>query len=179
MKYLIMTEGTCELALLEVLIEKGLLKYSTEELLYEKCHHARQIKGDIVEMVNQLPFSEKITVIRVADKFADSFSISKIEERFTTMVKIRTSPEFEMLFIINEKLYSDFEKVKSKMKPSEFYKSKNHKYKKSKEFVYQYFIGLSSDDIIRLLKEYNKKRVRTFNKDEKTLLDLLQVFIAD
>lgn len=45
--------------------------------------------------------------------------------------------------------------------------------------MYQYFIGLSSDDIIRLLKEYNKKRVRTFNKDEKTLLDLLQVSIAD
>lgn len=89
------------------------------------------------------------------------------------MIKIRTSPEFEMLFIINEKLYNDFEKVKSKMKPSEFYKSKNNKYKKSKAFVYQYFMNLNCTDIINLLKEYNKKRVKTHNKDEKTLLDLL------
>lgn len=41
MKYLIMTEGTDEKALLDILLEKGMLKYGKNELLLEEIHHAR------------------------------------------------------------------------------------------------------------------------------------------
>ena len=44
---LIMTEGNTELAFLNVLLEKGILKFSTEELLMEKIYHSRQINGEI------------------------------------------------------------------------------------------------------------------------------------
>ena len=48
MKYLVMTEGTCEKALIDVLIEKGLFSISVESLLYEQIFHARQIKVSLI-----------------------------------------------------------------------------------------------------------------------------------
>lgn len=40
-----MTEGTCEKALIDVLIKKNLLIYPIDSLLYEQVFHARQIKN--------------------------------------------------------------------------------------------------------------------------------------
>lgn len=34
MKYLVMTEGTCELGMIEALIEKNIFKYNLSDLLY-------------------------------------------------------------------------------------------------------------------------------------------------
>ncbi len=41
MKYLVMTEGTCEKALIDVLIKKGIFSLPIESLLYEQIFHAR------------------------------------------------------------------------------------------------------------------------------------------
>ena len=38
-----MTEGTTELAFLDVLLEKNILKFDKEELLMEEMYHSRQI----------------------------------------------------------------------------------------------------------------------------------------
>lgn len=52
MKYVVMTEGTCEKALIDVLIKKGLFNISVESLLYEEIFHARQIKRSLIEKIN-------------------------------------------------------------------------------------------------------------------------------
>ena len=39
-----MTEGTCELAFMNALLEKGLLKINRRQLLGEQIFHLRQIK---------------------------------------------------------------------------------------------------------------------------------------
>ena len=45
---LIMTEGSDELAFVNVLLNKGILKFKKEELLMEDIYHARQITGELV-----------------------------------------------------------------------------------------------------------------------------------
>lgn len=76
-KILIMTEGSDELAFLEVALNKKLLKYKREDLLYEEIIHARQIKGDLIARIQQLNPKEKIKIIRVGDKLSDNLKISK------------------------------------------------------------------------------------------------------
>ena len=113
MKYLVMTEGTCEKALIDVLIKKGLFSLSIESLLYEQIFHARQIKNSIIERINQLPVSEKICIIRIGDTLTDELDIpNDIRDRVESCRKICIKPEFEIFrtlypigAIINHPIY--------------------------------------------------------------------------
>ena len=51
-----MTEGTTELAFLDVLLEKNILKFGREELLMEKMYHSRQIDGEIIGFIQLLNY---------------------------------------------------------------------------------------------------------------------------
>ena len=76
-----------------------------------------------------------------------------------------------MLIIIHEGLYSEYSKVKSKTKPSEFCKE-NLKYSdvKSTDFIENYFSNVT--ELIEAIKEY--KRVSNIPKNEVCLVDLLR-----
>ena len=43
-------------------------------MLYEEIHRSRQIKGDLVAKIEQLPPNEKVTVIRLGDKLSDELN---------------------------------------------------------------------------------------------------------
>lgn len=79
-----------------------------------------------------------------------------------------------MLFIINEDLFDDYMEVKSSLSPSEYYKSKNKKYKKQAAFVKGYFDDMDAEEIERLFKRYSEKRGKVHAKDQYSLLDLLK-----
>lgn len=64
---LIMTEGTAELALLEVLLEKGMLKFNKTDLLMEKIYHSRQIVGEIISYIQLIDYKDKVCIYRVGD----------------------------------------------------------------------------------------------------------------
>jgi len=77
-----MTEGPTDKAFIEVLIKKRLFKCAYEDMLDERIFHARQIKGQLVAIINTLPSGEKISVLRIGDKLKDRLKVPKeIEHR--------------------------------------------------------------------------------------------------
>ena len=147
---LIMTEGNTELAFLNVLLEKGILKFSTEELLMEKIYHSRQIDGEIKGYIQQVDYKDKVFIYLVGDKLSDKLTIpsSILPEKIGGVIDISTTPEFEVLFLLNEDLYDEFLKVKSTVKASEFYKMNHKGYGKQSKFVTNYFDTMTNEEII-------------------------------
>ena len=172
---LIMTEGTTELAFLDVLLEKNILKFGKEELLMEQMYHSRQIDGEVKGYIQLLNYQDKVFIYRVGDGLKDKLTIptSILPEKITGIIDISTTPEFEILFILNENLYDEYLKVKSNVKASSFYKMHNKKYKKQYNYVYEYFKEMSDIEIIKLIDLYVKKHGKTIKKGQKTLKELI------
>ena len=150
---LIMTEGNNELAFVNVLLEKGILKFKKEELLMEDVYHARQITGELMGYIQLLPSGDTVSIYRIGDKLSDKLIVPTniLSEKIKDKYDISTTPEFEVLFLLNENLYDDYLKVKSLKKPSEFYKEHNKNYKKQSSFVKKYFESMTNDEIIKLI----------------------------
>lgn len=169
-----MTEGTCEKALLDVLLDKGLLVFGYDDLLYQQIFASRQINFKLLEMINQLSLDEKIIIIRVGDKLSDNLDISEIEDRVIECRKICIKPEFEILHTIHEGLFDAFIKQKSSVKVSSFYAEHNCLYKKTYNFNRYYFELMAKDELFETAIEYNHKRKAAHKKDELTLLSILK-----
>ena len=171
-----MTEGTCEKALIDVLINKGIFKISVESLLYEDVFKARQIKGSLLEKINQLPFQETITIIRVGDKLSDDLFIPEdVKERIECCLKICIKPEFEILHLIHkeeEKKYLN--KYKSKLKPSEYLHNIDCQYEKSYEYNYDYFNNISAFRLKEIIIKYSNIRKGVHKADEGLLEDYIK-----
>jgi transcription antitermination factor NusG len=167
-----MTEGSDELAFINVLIDKNLLKFNKEMLLDDRAFHSRQIVSPIKEYIQQLKPNDTVSIYRVGDKMSDKLFIPKDLNRnkIKDIFNVKTLPEFEILFLLNENLFESYCKVKSIYKPSTFFKIKNPKYNKQSIFVTEYFSNLDSDQIINLLRKYEK-----IKKHDKhlSLIDLI------
>lgn len=172
---LIMTEGNDELALMNILLDKGLLKSSKEELLAEKVFQRRQIDGEIQFYIQMLPNEDDVDIYRVGDKLSDTLKIpqSILSSKIRNKYDICTLPEFEILFILNEGLYASYEKQKSSLKPSAFYMKCNSAYKKQSKFVNEYFGSMSNKEIRKLIDLYVQKRIKTHKKGQGSLKDLM------
>ena len=170
-----MTEGSTELAFIKVLQEKNILKFNRESLLMEKIYHSRQIDGEIMGYIQILDCKDKVFIYRIGDGLKDKLKIPKsiISGKIAEIIDISTTPEFEILFIINENLYDEYLKIKSSTKPSTFYKKYNKKYNKQYEFVYNYFSNMSNEQIINLINLYVEKRGRTLKANQKTIKELI------
>lgn len=169
-----MTEGTCEKAMLDVMLHRSLLLCSYNDLLYQEIFQARQINSKLLEMINQLSPEEKIIIIRVGDKLSDKLNTDEVAERLQTIYKVCIKPEFEILHTINDGLFKEYLKQKSKKKVSIFYSEKNSNYKKTYTFNYNYFNNLSDLELYNLVSEYNIKRKGAHKKDEKTLMFIVK-----
>lgn len=176
-KVLIMTEGSDELAFLEVALDKDLLKYNKSDLLYEEVIHARQIREDLIARIQLLEPNVKIKIVRVGDKLSDKLRIPKEIKRrvIDTVDDYCTTPEFEMLMIIKEGMFNEYNKVKSQKKPSEFYMAKHPDYHKSREYVSAYFESLSITEFSSLLKEYEEKRGKTIPCGKNSIYHLFDI----
>jgi len=140
MKYLILTEGECELGLINVLLEKNMMIYSFDDLVYERAYHERQLTDKIKERINSLPYDEKITIIRIGDKLTDSINIPpEYKEKIVEQIKVCTKPEFEILHIIHKKKINEFIHRKTEIYASEYLKSIDKTYKKTRDYNYNYF----------------------------------------
>ena len=172
-----MTEGKTELAFLEVLLEKNILKFNKEELLMEEIFHSRQIEGEIKGYIQLLNYQDKVFIYRVGDGLKDKLIIPStiLSEKIDGVIDISTTPEFEILFILNENLFEEYLKVKSTMKASSFYKLHNKHYKKQYNFVYEYFSKMSNQEIINLIDLYVRKHGKTIKKGQQTLKALINV----
>ena len=172
---LIMTEGNNELAFVNVLLEKGILKFKKEELLMEDVYHARQITGELMGYIQLLPSGDTVSIYRIGDKLSDKLIVPTniMSEKIKDKYDISTTPEFEVLFLLNENLYDDYLKVKSIKKPSEFYEEHNKDYKKQSSFVKKYFESMTNDEIIKLIELYVMKHGKAHKPNQLTLKEII------
>ena len=172
---LIMTEGSNELAFVNVLLDREILKFKREKLLMEDIYHARQIKGELKGYIQLLPRGDTVTIYRIGDKLSDKLKNPKeiLPEKILNKYDISTTPEFEVLFLLKENLYDEYLKEKSSKKPSEFYKEHNDNYKKQAAFVKKYFEAMTNEEIIDLINLYVKKHGKAHKKNQLTLREII------
>ena len=163
MKLLIMCEGPNEKEIIDILLEHGKLIFTADDLLGLVPYHARQIKnsGQVKAALNIYP--EEVTIP------------AEYKHKIVGEEKYCTKPELEILLIISEGLYDQYEKVKSKMKPKDFAKQNiklgKKRYNNSTQFYRDYY-GNNVDSLVSAIIEYRRKK-GTHKKDELYLADLL------
>lgn len=179
MKYLIMCEGTNELEIINILIENDLLVFTEDDLLGLSAYHARQIdnSGVVKNALNIYPEND-IAIIRIGDKLNEELEIPE-EYKYKISCGIKkycTLPELEILLIISEGLWEQFNKVKTKQKAKTFAKKNikfnRKKYDNSTKFYREYY-GDSPEKLVTAIKEYKQKH-KSHKKDELYLADLLK-----
>lgn len=161
-------EGAAERAIIDILMDEGLLIFKRDELIDEdilKCRDGKTLENRYLRK----GFNDKISVIRILDSRREKFRLSKAYVEKVDVINVITAPEIEMLIIFNENKYSEFKK--SGKKPSTFCKDdlKMHGVK-SYKFVKNYFND--SSVLVKSIKTYcRNSRPR---KNIYTLLDLLK-----
>lgn len=177
MKYLIMCEGPNELEVIRILLENDMLLISENELLGLTPYHARQIAtaGQVKAELNIYP--GEVTVLRIGDTQSEKLRIpQEYRDKIVDVKKYCTKPELEMLLIIAEGLTSEYEKVKSSVKPKTF--AKQHircgrkKYDNSTAFYRDYF-GENPQMLAESIREYHRRN-GSHKNDEGYFAELLK-----
>lgn len=151
-----------------------MFKIDADHMLDLRPHQKRQIGPALHALIRQLPPEEKVKIIKIGDKLSDKLKIPKdIKDKIDSEEKYCTKPEFEMLIIISEGLYNEYQKVKSKKKSKVFAKENikynGKRYTNSQEWIKGYF---NKDKILKSLMEY--KRISKQKKQERYLTDLMR-----
>lgn len=172
----VLCEGAAEEAIMTVLIEQNILTIKENTLLYGKVFRERSARS-FFEKYMRSQMDEEVTIYRIVDSKKEKFKISsKIKKEFSgkyRVVDVITSPEIEMLIIIAEGKYNEFIKMKSKMKPSDYCKSKlNLKNVKDYKYVKDYFEDVNK--LIDVINIYHSLKKNNKEKNVETLYDLLE-----
>ena len=162
-------EGNAESSILNMLIDADKLIFTRNDLLdgeVLRCRNARTFEDKHLGK----GFSKKIVVYRILDSRREEFRLRKVYKSKVDVINVITAPEIEMLIIIKERMYSEYCKVKSNTKPSDFCKDRlKIPSVKTKEFIERYFADIN--DLLFTIKEY--KRLSNIPKNEVCLADLL------
>lgn len=176
-QYLIMCEGTNELAIINMLIDSGKMCFTRKDLLNREAYFARQLNNPVISSAIKT-YNDKIVIIRIGDKLSDELKIPKDLKQYIdkeNIIKICTKPEIEILLIINEGLFKDYNKEKSKIMPKQYAKKhikfNKQKYDNSTNFWIKYYEN-QIDNLVSNIKEY--KKLKRNNKDEHYLADYLK-----
>lgn len=166
MKILLACEGQSEVYLINNLIERGYISF-TEPLMLEEPYHLRQLK-EISPIINSLPIDEKIVVYRIGDTLKDEIDLScfKLRQDNIKIYKVCTKPELEILIIINEGWYKEYQKESKEIGPKSFVNQRIPNYDPKSYFA--------TNDIIGSIREY--KRLKKHSKDELYLADFIEMF---
>lgn len=178
---LLITEGTTEKALLTVLLEKDLLLYRREDLVLKEPIHCRQITDNtqIMDDLTVLGGGTALKIARVGDSLRDALILPDFltKQLSISCTDYHLRPEFEIFLILHEGLYSEFQKVKSKVTPKEFAKSHlrtmEGPYDCSYAWVSSYFSRMNGDELYQTLQRYEEKRGKR-KSQEKSLFSLLK-----
>ena len=163
-------EGGAERASLELLLDKHKLIFEREDLIDEEVLKVRNASIFQQRYLGK-GFESPITLYRILDSRRENFKLSPQYKQKVQVKNVITAPEIEMLIIINEGKYSDYDKVKSHTKPSEYCKScLGYKNVKQYDFVKTYFAD--AEDLINVLHIYRQKTKK--RDDEMTIYDLLK-----
>lgn len=162
---LVMCEGPNELAVIEILLDAGMLIFLRDDLLDLRPFHARQLggSGTVRAALNLYPGA--VDVLRIGDTLTDRLKIpSAYADKIASVKKFCTKPEIEMLLILAEGLEAEFEKVKAgKNKRSAKDFSKEHifagrkRYDNSTQFYHDYF-GEQPEKLVEAIRRTAKSK---------------------
>ena len=177
MKYLIMCEGPNEKKIMELLLEHDQLIFQQEDLVGLSIYHARQIEKSTAVQANLRIYGGEVAVLRIGDKMSDRLKIpAEFRHQIMDVKKYCTLPELEILLIISENMFKEYDKGKSHKHPKQF--AKEHimfnkmKYNGASEFYEQYY-GTDIPKLIHTIREY-KHRNHSHKEDEHYLFELLK-----
>lgn len=159
---LCLCEGKTEWAIIDILLDNKKLKFSREALVGEKVH-LRMSGDELTREFLQFDYDKELIIFRILDSVKENLCIKKPYNRYQVF-NFYTSHEIELVFIHYDNLYKEFEKKKSIVKASEFYKSQNNNYNKSYEYAINYL-----DDIEKLTESIKKSK----RKDKLGIYDLM------
>ena len=94
-------EGSAEAAIIDILVDNGLLIFSRDEMLDEKVIRCRNAKR-FEEQYLRKGFDSQISIIRILDSRREEFRLSKAYEHKIDVINVITAPEIEMLIIHSE-----------------------------------------------------------------------------
>ena len=178
MKRLIMCDGPNELTVINILLRNNALVFTEDDLLGLTAYHARQIsKSPQVKVALSAYPCDDVLVMRVGDTQNDKLSIPPdFKSKISTVEKYCTKPEIEMLLIISEGMFREYDKVKSSVSPKAFAKANifcnRLRYNNSTRFFEEYY-GNDCNKLTYAIREY--KRIKaTHKKDELYLADILR-----
>lgn len=175
MKILIMCEGSNELQIINMLLEAGRLCFTRDDLLDLRPFQARQLTSSHIKPALDAYHGE-LEIFRIGDKMSDKLKVPKEYSNIVNIQKFCTLPELEMLLIIAEGLFSEYQKVKSTQGPIKFCKNNivfnRQRYDNSSSFYEKYFSG-RIDLLIEAIKQYYHLH-HTHKRDEGYLADLLK-----
>ena len=164
-------EGGAEKTIIEILLNADRLNFTRDDLLEGELINERSSKKFEKKYLSK-SFSEEIDVYLILDSHSEKFKLSKQYRDKVNVYKFITSPEIEMLVIIKEGRYDDFNKKKSKTKPSTYCKEVlKFKNVKTRDFVKEYFSDV--DELVKCIQTY-KSKSKDFKKGEKYLADLIK-----
>ena len=145
-------EGAAESAIIDILVDNGLLIFSRSEMIDESVIRCRSAKR-FEERYLRKGFDNQISVVRILDSRREEFRLSKAYAHKIDVINVITAPEIEMLIILNEGAYERFKR--SGKKPSDFCKIDLRMHDvKSYDFVKEYFSD--PDTLVRAIKEYRR-----------------------
>ena len=164
MKLLAAAEGNNETVFYNILLRRGLFRFSNNDLIMREVVHCRQLENNkaVVAVIKQY-IGPPIDVYRFGDKLSDEFKIkdASIREKIGDIKDFNVLPEFEILFILKEGLFNNFLKVKGKQKACTFARIhvsyKGNKYDGTSKWIEDYLNNLSNKEIYDMFKLYSIK----------------------
>lgn len=177
MRYLIMCEGANEKKIIDMLLENKKLIVSEDDLLGQITYHARQIKKSPMVMGQLRIYGGDVEIWRIGDKQTDKLDIPlEFKSKIKKVTKFCTLPELEILLILSEKKFKEYEKGKSQKHPKDFAKDNivynKSKYKGDTKF-YEAYYGNDINKLIKAIQEY-KQRNHAHKNDEHYLVEILK-----
>ena len=177
MRYLIMCEGANEKKIIDMLLENKKLIVSEDDLLGQITYHARQIKKSPMVMGQLRIYGGDVEIWRIGDKQTDKLDIPlEFKSKIKKVTKFCTLPELEILLILSEKKFKEYEKGKSQKHPKDFAKDNivynKCKYKGDTKF-YETYYGNDINKLIKAIQEY-KQRNHAHKNDEHYLVEILK-----
>ena len=169
-----MAEGGAETAILDILLDNDLLVFS-REALYQKKILPRVGGREFADRYLRYGLSKPLFLFRVIDSKAEKFRLPTAYQKKVTDYRILTRPEIEMLIIISEGKYTEYERYrnsrKSENRPSDFCVEKLRlKDVKKPKFVNDYFAD--PEKLVSAIREY--RRVHKQEKGDYSIFDLLK-----
>lgn len=163
-KIALICEGSSEQAIMDVLLEHNVLKFSREDLLEEapiRCRNGKKFARDHLGKT----FDFKVTVCRILDSKVENFKIPReYASKISGTYNFITSPEIEILYILFHGDYDKYtNKFKSQVKPSEFVKKNYNDVTNVKAYSENYnFWNSNFNQLKKMLFKYKSK---TDNRD--------------